>query len=91
MGISVTAIVILLMYSIGINVILLELAKVGVGVNCPNLSTSYNTTNQSWGWGDITDLALGRCEGLPFVLVALLELPVIAGLFYVIRAFAGAT
>ena len=91
MGISVQAIVILIVYAFGINIMLLELSRIGVGIQCPTLSAAYNTTNSSLSFSSITDLALGRCEGLPLYLVLLFELPVIAGLLYIARAFVGAT
>ena len=91
MGISVQAIVILIMYAVAINIILLELARIGIGINCPSMSSAYNTTNRSLGFSEITDLALGRCDGLPFILIVILELPVIAGLIYIVRAYIGGT
>jgi hypothetical protein len=43
------------------------------------------------GWKDILNIATGRCQGLPLIVVLLVELPLLVGLAYGIRMFAGFT
>lgn len=84
MMVGIKGIAVLIMVLIGINLAILELAKLGIGITCPNLSyESYNQTNETVGWKDIKDLAFGRCEGLPFYLVMLVEVPLFAALLFV--------
>lgn len=101
MSLMVKEILILLIYSIGINLVLLGFANLGSGTLCSNLyGSTYNTTynisdtnNVQLGKNSasIIDLALGRCSGIPQFLVLLFELPIIVGLLYLIRGFIGAT
>lgn len=81
-----------------INFLLVSFASLGVGITCPDLSTDYGTADYTYanqtvtlGADDIIDLALGRCDGLPFWLVLIIELPLIVGLFFYLRKFVGFT
>ncbi len=79
---------------------LLESSNLGIGIDCGTLteeySTEYNVTDPNnteikESSASIIDLALGRCEGLPFWLFVIFELPIIVGLLYIIRGFIGVT
>ena len=92
--------VVLIIYSISINLILLQFANMGIGISCENLQQSYNTSYNETDFdsselkqssASIVDLALGRCQGLPYWLVLVFELPIIVGLLYIIRGFFGVT
>lgn len=85
------ALVVLLMTLFLINVMIYEFTKLGIGINCPDIDISYNKTNQSIGFNDILDLASGRCDGLPLIIVLLIELPLLAALFFFVRKFIGFT
>jgi len=87
-----------------LNVVLFMFASAGfLNLSCPDMVTDYNETlNESFtvggvvytqdiGWNDIVDMAIGRCEGLPFLVVLLIEIPLLLGLLYVIRMFVGVT
>lgn len=84
-------IIILLMVTLGINYALVQLASLGIGITCPNLQTTYGIYNENitsgnhsysenFGFRDIINMATGRCENLPFVLVLLIELPLLVAL-----------
>lgn len=95
MGISVNAIVLILIYAFGINYILLAMSYMNLGINCPSVDQNYNSTTNSTNYAQLyanaVSMALGRCDGLPFYIWLIFELPVIAGLLYVARAYIGAT
>ncbi|OGY23297.1 MAG: hypothetical protein A2172_03775 [Candidatus Woykebacteria bacterium RBG_13_40_15] len=99
---TISEIVILLAVAFGLNYMLLSFAQLGIGIQCPNLQSTYGTINETYevgnttytqrfGYRDIVNLAIGRCAGLPISLVILLELPLLVGLFYILRMFIGAT
>jgi hypothetical protein len=89
--------IVLVAYAIGINLLLVSFANLNVGVSCPNLSKFVNATatvNQSeitYNSASIIDIALNRCSGLPSWIFWVMEVPVILGLLYIVRAFIGAT
>lgn len=101
MSLQIKEIIILLMYAIGINLVLVQFANMGTGIVCnPLYDSSYNSTYNLTDTGNtqikqssasIVDLALGRCDGLPAILVWVFELPIIVGLLYIVRGFIGAT
>jgi len=96
---EITAIIFVVGYAILSNIILLQFANLGVGINCGsiieselNTSTDFSDTNiTTYGQSraNILDLALGRCEGLPTLFYLLFELPVIIGLIFIGRKFIG--
>jgi len=102
---SVVEIISVVAIALLINVLLFMFASAGfLNLSCPDMvGVGYNQTlNESWevggviytqdiGWNDILDMALGRCEGLPFLVVLLVEIPLLIGLIYVGRMFAGLT
>lgn len=103
MSMRIKEIIIVLVYALGMNMLLLSFANMGIGIDCSNLQEEYTHYNQTYNLTDsenqelktssasIIDLALGRCEGMPYWLFIILELPIIVGLLYIIRGFIGAT
>lgn len=102
MGVDINQIVILLAVAIGSNLLLWAWATESGTIVCPDMNTEYTTENLNYDVGnqshsidigidDIGSLATGRCDGLPFWVVLIFELPLLAGLFYIARAFVGAT
>lgn len=93
--------IVILIYSIGVNLALFALANSGIPFNCDNpMMSVYNTTYNSsaltyeqFGRSHTTiiDLAFPKCNGLPTWIIYIAELPVIIGLLYIIRQFIGAT
>lgn len=89
-------IIILLILAFGINIMLIEFAKLGIGVTCPNVVTTYSLQNETipsggynysynFGFKDIISMATGRCEGLPVYIVLIFELPLLVALFISIK------
>lgn len=97
MTMSLKGMIVLVAYAIGINLVLISFANLNIGISCPELVESYNATGSlnatelSSSSASIIDIALNRCSGVPSWLFWVLELPVILGLLYIIRAFIGAT
>jgi len=101
MSLNINQIIILLVYSIGINLVLVSFANMGIGIECNSLDNyqfnqTYNLTEENnseikQSSASIIDLALGRCNGIPYWLFLIFELPIIVGLLYIIRGFVGAT
>lgn len=101
MSLNIKHMIILLVYAIGINLVLISFANMGIGINCSNIEdmdynqtynlTEDNNTDIKQSSASIVDLALGRCEGIPYWLFMIFELPIIVGLLYIIRGFIGAT
>jgi len=89
--------IVLVAYAIGINLVLVSFANLNIGISCPELIESYNFTSSTNSTeltsnsASILDIALNRCSGVPSWIFWVLELPVILGLLYIIRAFIGAT
>lgn len=107
MGLMIKEIIILFMYTIGINLLLVGFANLGSSISCPdiynaNLNTTFNTSEISSGVTSnpismtnmvrtIIQLVTNSCSGIPYVLVLLFEVPIIIGFAYIIRGFIGAT
>ena len=107
MSLNINQIIVLLVYSFGINLVLVSFANMGIGIECNSLDNyqfnqTYNQTELEQGINSnpitlinsvriMVDLALGRCDGIPYWLFLVLELPIIVGLLYVLRGFVGAT
>ena len=101
MSLNINQIIVLLVYSFGINLVLVSFANMGIGIECNSLDNyqfnqTYNLTEENnseikQSSASIIDLALGRCNGIPYWLFLIFELPIIVGLLYIIRGFVGAT
>lgn len=102
MGVDVNQIIMWVVIAIGSNLLLWAWAIESGTLTCPNMDTTYETEELAYdvgnqthsdelGYKDIFDIALGRCDGMPFWVVLLFEIPLIVGGFYILRAFIGAT
>lgn len=93
MGSEIGTVSILIFILIGINFLIIDFAKYGVGgIRCPNMiydedvvDGNYSlVANSSVEWEDVSDIVRGRCQGLPIWFVLLIELPLLGSLLYVI-------
>ena len=97
MSAGLKGMIVLVSYSIFINLILVSFANMNVGISCPELVADYNktgTVNETElvsNSASIIDIALSRCSGIPKWLFWIAEIPIILGLLYIIRSFIGAT
>lgn len=107
MGLMIKEILILFIYTICINLVLTGFANLNSGISCPNVysyssSVSLNETEFETGVSSnpitltntvITTINLitNQCEGIPYILVLIFELPVLIGFLYIARSFIGAT
>jgi hypothetical protein len=102
MGVDINQIIMWTVIALGSNLLLWLWATQSQTVVCPPLDFSYEEENLTYdigsqshsaevGYKDIISLAIGRCDGLPFWLIIIFEIPLIIGGFYIARAFIGAT
>lgn len=90
-----------------INFILTGFASFNSGISCPNIysnaiSTSYNQSEINTGVSSnpislvnmlvtVVNLVTNQCEGIPYILVLICEVPILIGFAYIVRGFIGAT
>lgn len=84
--------VVLVIVMIGINLTILEFAKLNIGIECPNLEKEYidvdgGVLNSTSTWDTIRELVAGRCDGMPRGLILLVEIPLFVGLLLLINEF----
>lgn len=98
MGVPIKEIIITVSVSLALNFFLLMYANATGSINCPVYKFDYETEsltlqNQTvdLGYKDIVRMSMGQCSGIPLILIWIFELPLLVGLFYIIRAFVGAT
>jgi len=101
MSLDIRAVIVTIAYAIGINLILLSIANLGIGLECG--SAEEFAYNETWNYTDLDDpssvefranvwnIVFNRCEGLPTILWLLFEVPILVGIGYIIRGFIGAT
>jgi hypothetical protein len=85
---GVTVLFIILIF---LNICIFNLAKYGSGIRCPNMEyfdysnqTTEGNHTTSFGFRDTVNLVRGRCEGLPFWFILILEIPLLATLGYLL-------
>ena len=92
--------IIILTYALVVNIILVSIANLGIGLDCGELTTEFNSTHNVTDIDStetkesavsIIDIALNRCENLPYYIFILLELPIFLGLLILIRQLIGFT
>lgn len=101
MAMDIRIVIFTIAYAIISNIFLVEYANMGIGIECQNVNAvsfndTFNYTDESDSnlanvRANAFDLALGRCEGLPWWIYWIFEIPFIIGIAYIIRGFIGAT
>lgn len=103
MTLDLKAMILVVIYAVLSNMILISVSDSFDGISCPDFSlneytTSYNTSlnytsdslTQDNG-ASFFKLLLNRCNGLPYWVFWLTQVPTILGILYVLRAFIGFT
>lgn len=100
MTLDMNAMIIIVVYAVLSNIFLFSLALSSDSLSCPNSKIEYeynstaNYTSDTYTKAtgtDILSLLLGRCEGFPYWVIWLAEIPTVLGILYLIRAFVGFT
>ena len=102
---DITAVIIVVGYAIISNLILFEFAKLGIGINCPELENQLSNVTDTFNYTaedypnlrkgspivTIYQIAVGRCSGIEWWLYAISQVPVIIGILFIARKFIGFT
>lgn len=100
MGLSIKAIIVVIGYAIISNFVIVQIANLNIGVNCPQVVAEYSASDLNYTSDDggavtfranVIDVATNRCSGLPGWVYWAFEVPVLIGLLYIVRGFIGAT